>query len=66
VRHKTHEGQDIFVASVFSNVESLVDLSTGRNEKLKDIALLPISEVIEIAAKAQRPDRLALTGGRHG
>ena len=66
VRHKTHEGQDIFVASVFSNVENLADLSTGRNEKLKDIALLPITEVIEIAAKAQRPDRLALTGGRHG
>jgi class 3 adenylate cyclase len=66
VRHKTHEGQDILVASVFSNVESLVDLSTGRNEKLKDIALLPITEVIEIAAKGKRPDRLTLPGGRHG
>lgn len=49
VRRKTHEGQDIIVSSTYSTVENLTDLNTGKGEKLKDIAVLPISEIIEIS-----------------
>ena len=48
VLRKTADGQDVFVASSYSTPENLVDLSTGRGEKLRDIALLPITEIVEI------------------
>ncbi len=54
VRRKTSEGQDIFVASTYSTVANLTDLNTGKGEKLKDIALLPITEITEI--KDSAPD----------
>lgn len=48
VQRKSNEGQDIFVTSTYSTVANLTDLNTGRGEKLKDIALLPITEITEI------------------
>jgi len=62
VRRRTSEGQDILVNSTYSTVANLTDLNTGRGEKLKDIAQLPITEIIEIfnpvAAKiGSQPDQ---------
>jgi adenylate cyclase len=53
VRRKSGDGRDVFVPSIFSNVDSLADLAGAPIEKLKDIARLPITELVEIAA----PDR---------
>ena len=52
VQRKSNEGQDIFVASTYSTVANLTDLNTGKGEKLRDIAVLPITEITEIRDSA--------------
>ena len=42
------EGQSIFVESTYSRVANLVDLGSGRYEKLKDIAGLPVTQVVDV------------------
>ena len=59
VRRRSNDGRDIFVASVFSNVDSLTDAAAGPAEKLKGIARLPITEVVEIAVPDRRVDLAA-------
>jgi adenylate cyclase len=44
------EGQPVFVESTYSRVANLVDLGSGRYEKLKDIAGLPVAQVVEVHA----------------
>jgi adenylate cyclase len=56
VRRKSNDGREIFVSSIFSNVDSLTEVSAGAAEKLKSIARLPITEVVEIAAADRRRD----------
>jgi adenylate cyclase len=46
VSRKSSDGREIFVSSVFSNVDSLATDTPG---KLTDIARLPIAEIVEIA-----------------
>jgi class 3 adenylate cyclase len=48
VRRRAPEGREVFVASSFSQVSTLVEQDGGRMEKLRDIAILPITEVVEI------------------
>lgn len=49
IRRTAEAGREVFIASTYSSVGSLVDLSVGRNEKLKDIAALPVTEIVELA-----------------
>lgn len=44
------EGQPIFVESTYSRLANLVDLSSGRYEKLRDIAGLSVTEIVDVAA----------------
>jgi len=53
IRRPGPEGQPIFVESTYSRVGNLVDLSAGRHEKLKDIAGLPVTEIVDVAAPPQ-------------
>ena len=48
VRRRSLDGREIFVASSFSTVSSLVEGDSNRAVKLNDIATLPITEVVEI------------------
>lgn len=48
IRRKGQEGQEIFVESTYSRVAGLVDLSSGKFEKIRDIAALPITEILEV------------------
>ena len=52
ITRKGGDGQDQFVASSYSQLGSMVDLSCERYEKLRDIAMLPITEIrsVRIAA----------------
>lgn len=50
VTRKAPSGQNLFVASSFSQVSSLIEQDGGKAEKLKDIATLPITEIVEISA----------------
>lgn len=45
------EGQPLFIESTYSRLGNLVDLSAGRYEKLKDIAGLPVTEIVGVSAK---------------
>jgi class 3 adenylate cyclase len=60
VRRQDKEGRDIVVASTFSRVENLADLTQPGSEGLAAIARLPITEVFDVAAQAGGdPDRAA-------
>ena len=45
ITRKGADGQEHFVASSYSQLGAMVDLSNGRYEKLRDIAMLPITEI---------------------
>jgi class 3 adenylate cyclase len=45
ITRKDADGQEHFVASSYSQLGSMVDLSCERYEKLRDIAMLPITEI---------------------
>ena len=49
VRRQAPSGQSLFVASSFSQVSSLLEQGSPRSEKLRDIATLPITEIVEIS-----------------
>ncbi len=55
-RHK-HDGQEAFIPSTFSTVQSLADVNGGQTENLKAIGRLPIAEVIDIARETGSVDR---------
>lgn len=48
VRRRAPEGREVFIASSFSQVSTLLEQEGTRMEKLRDIATLPITEIIEI------------------
>jgi len=45
ITRKGADGEEHFVASSYSQLGSMVDLSSERYEKLRDIAMLPITEI---------------------
>jgi adenylate cyclase len=49
VRRKTADEQNLFVASSFSQVSSLLEQDGARSDKLRDIATLAITELVEIS-----------------
>lgn len=53
VRRKTDGGHEVFVSSVFAKVDALADTAAG-GERLKDIARLPITEIVAIAGSPLR------------
>ncbi len=59
VRRRNKDGQELFVSSVFSNVDRLIDPSAGCCERLKGIARLPITEIVDIAPADKRLGRTA-------
>lgn len=46
VTRKSQDGRDVFVESTYAQIDSLTDLS--RQEKLRDIATLPVTEIRSI------------------
>jgi len=51
IRRRDAEGREVFVSAFYSRVSELTYLNdAARNEKLNDIAALPVTEIIEIGA----------------
>jgi adenylate cyclase len=50
VRRRSPEGHDVFVASSFSQVSTLIEQDGVRMEKLRDIATLAITEIVKLKA----------------
>ncbi len=48
VRRQDQERREVFVKSTYSRVSELIDLDSPRNEKMRDIAALAVTEIIEI------------------
>ena len=48
IRRMTNNGEEILVKDIYSRISSLVDLNEGRNYKFNDIAMLPVTEIIDI------------------
>lgn len=46
------DGQRLFVESTYSRLSNLIDLSSGRYEKLRDIGGVPITEIVGLAPTA--------------
>ena len=49
VTRSTPEGREVFVSSSYATISALVSLENARNDKLRDIATLPVTEVVEVA-----------------
>jgi adenylate cyclase len=49
VRRKNNDGRHVLVPSVFSNVRRMTSHPSGSGDRLKDVALLPIAEIVEIS-----------------
>jgi hypothetical protein len=52
IARKGADGQEHFISSSYSQLGTMVDLSCERHEKLRDIAMLPITEIrlVKLAA----------------
>ncbi|MHB1236176.1 MAG: adenylate/guanylate cyclase domain-containing protein [Gallionella sp.] len=51
IRRKNAEGREVFVGAFYSRISELAYLNDAvRNEKLNDIAALPVTEIMEIGA----------------
>ena len=48
IRRQDAEGREVFVGASYSRIAELANLSTPRNEKLCDIAALPVTEIMEV------------------
>ena len=55
VRRQNSNGQEVLVSAVFSDVEALADPAAG--ERLRAIARLPITEIVDIAEPERRAER---------
>ena len=50
VNRSTPEGREVFVPSSYATVAALVTAESARNEKLRDIAALPVTEIVEVGS----------------
>lgn len=48
IRRQDTDGREVFVGTSYSRISELANLSTPRNEKLSDIAALPVTEIMEV------------------
>lgn len=48
VTRSTPEGREVFVPSSYALVSALVNFESARNEKLRDIATVPVTEIVEV------------------
>jgi class 3 adenylate cyclase len=51
VRRKSQDGHETFVSSVFGKLEGLADLASPGGDRFKDVARLPVTEIVDIAAQ---------------
>ncbi len=49
VKRQNRDDHEVFVSASYSRVSELVDLNSPRHEKLRDIAALAVTEIVEIS-----------------
>ena len=48
IRRQDADGREVFVGATYSRINELANLNATRNEKLCDIAALPVTEIMEV------------------
>jgi class 3 adenylate cyclase/DNA-binding transcriptional MerR regulator len=48
IRRQDAEGREVLIGASYSRISELANLNTPRNEKLCDIAALPVTEIMEV------------------
>lgn len=48
IRRRAEDGNDVLVPSTYSRVSNLIDLDNPKNLKFHDIAVLPVTEVLDV------------------
>ncbi|MEK7821238.1 MAG: adenylate/guanylate cyclase domain-containing protein, partial [Pseudomonadota bacterium] len=54
-RRRAEDGTEMFAPETFARVSNLVDLNNPKFEKFRDIAVLPVAEVVEAGAAVPSP-----------
>ena len=49
IRRRDKDGEEILVPNTYSRISNLVDLDNPKYEKFRDIAVLPVAEIIDVA-----------------
>lgn len=49
ITRRAEDGHEVFISSSFSLLSGIVDISEGRFEKFRDLAALPVAEIVEVA-----------------
>ena len=52
IRREDRDGKEILVPNTYSPISNLVDLDNPKYEKFRDIAVLPVAEVIDVEMEA--------------
>ena len=56
VRRRSEDGEDILVPQTYSRIFNLVDLDNPKNLKFRNIAAMPVTEVITVeSSEVKRP-----------
>lgn len=48
IRRQDADGREVFIGASYSRIAELANLNAPRNEKLSDIAALPVTEIVEV------------------
>ena len=48
IRRQDREGEEILVPNTYSRISNLVDLENPKYEKFRDIAVLPVAEILDV------------------
>ncbi len=48
IRRQGEDGTEVFVPATYSRVSNLIDLENPKNEKFKDIAVVPVTEIFDV------------------
>lgn len=52
IRRKDDSGGDLLIPETYSRIANLVDLDNAKFEKFRDIAVLPVAEILDVAFEA--------------
>ncbi len=48
IRRLSADGTDMLIPSTYSRISNLIDVDDPKNEKLRDIAVLPVTEILDV------------------
>lgn len=53
IRRKSQDGAEILVPNTYSRISNLIDLNNPKHDKFRDIAVIPVAEILDIETPAE-------------